>query len=160
MTEVIWNPMFNQKKQKCSCLINPISLLIYSIIVAIFVVAGLYFRISNNEGYLAYKGIIEKEINILDANSPFPNENETLKLMAYFKRDKNEDSFCTYLKYSVYECFEKKIIDNIVILQDIMKKNVIIWIGNISLDTNLFAMKIILKKDYVMKFNIMIIYIL
>ena len=27
--------------------------------------------------------------------------------MAYFKRDKNEDSFCTYLKYSVYKCFEK-----------------------------------------------------
>ena len=107
-TEVIYDPMLTQTKEKCSCFINPICLLIYCIIVAIFVVAGLIFRISNNEGYLAYKGFIEKVINISDVNNPFPKENETLKLIAFLKRDKNEDSFCTYLKYSFDRCLEKE----------------------------------------------------
>ena len=106
-TEVIYDPMLNQTKEKCSCFINPIYLLIYSIIIEILVVAGLYFRISNNEGYIAYKEYIEKEINILEMGTHFPNENETLKLLAFLKRDKNEDSFCTYLKYSFNKCLEE-----------------------------------------------------
>ena len=104
-SEVVQNPMLSQKSQALCSLPN--QKIVLSIFVLIFVIAGLIFRIGNNEGYKAYKEIIENEINILEMNGTFPNENETLKLMAYFKRDKNEDSFCTYLKYSLYICSEK-----------------------------------------------------
>ena len=96
-----------QNSQKCSCLTIPSYFLIYSIIVAIFAVAGFILRLSNNEGYNFYKEILEKNITILEINNTFPDEKETFKLLAYLNRDKGEDSSCTYLKFSLSHCFEK-----------------------------------------------------
>ena len=54
-SEVVQNPMLSQKSQALYSLPNPKIVLNYSIFVLIFAIAGLIFRIGNNEGYKAYK---------------------------------------------------------------------------------------------------------
>ena len=81
--------------QKPSCCIKPLSLLIFSVIIFIFTFVGFFFSISKNEGYKAYKEVIEKNISLID--NEFPHEHETLKLINFLCRNKSEDNECTYL---------------------------------------------------------------
>jgi len=93
-----------QEKSFCSCLTTPLSLLIYCIIVAIFVAGGIYFNLGKNEGYNAYKEVLERNISYIEKNNKFPNEKETLKLIKYLSRNKSEDSLCPYLLFSLDKC--------------------------------------------------------
>ena len=96
-----------QENSCCSCFKTPLPLLIYSIIVAILVAGGIYFNLGRNEGYIAYKALLEKNISYIE-NHKFPNENETLKLFTYLNRNKSEDDLCPYLLYSLGKCFISK----------------------------------------------------
>ena len=96
-----------QDKSFCSYLTTPLQLLIYSIIIAILVAGGIYFNLGRNEGYIAYKALLEKNISYIE-NHRFPNENETLKLFTYLNRNKSEDDLCPYLLYSLGKCFISK----------------------------------------------------
>ena len=51
-----------------------ITLLVYSIIIIVFVVAGFFFRISNNEGYKEYKNELENDLKLVDTNIPDDSE--------------------------------------------------------------------------------------
>ena len=93
-----------EKGSCCSCCITPLSLLIYSIIVAIFTVGGFIFMLSKNKGYKAYKELLERNITIIEAKNKFPNEYESLKLIEYLNRNQDEDSQCSYLLYSIEIC--------------------------------------------------------
>ena len=88
--------------QKPSCCIKPLSLLIFSVIIFIFTFVGFFFSISKNEGYKAYKEVIEKNISLID--NEFPHEHETLKLINFLCRNKSEDNECAYLLYSLGLC--------------------------------------------------------
>ena len=91
-----------QYNRSCSCCQNPLPLLVFSIITAIFTAAGIFFSFSRNEGYKAYKGLLERNMTLI--GSEFPNEHETLKLIDILNRDKSEDESCTYLNYSIGNC--------------------------------------------------------
>ena len=92
-----------QKFQSSFCCVKPLSLLIYSIFVLIITCVGFYFRISNNEGYKAYKGLLERNMSLIDTS--FPDEHETLQLVTYLTQLKDvEDTDCTYIKYKSELC--------------------------------------------------------
>ena len=91
------------KKPKCNNI--PKCLLTLSIIIIIFNIAGLYFSISRNEGYIKYKQLLEKNLTLIE--NQYPNENETKKLVAYLTRDESEgidDDSCSYIEYSLSLC--------------------------------------------------------
>ena len=58
-----------------------VTLLVYSIIIIIFVVAGYIFRISNNEGYKEYKKSLENLLQLVDTN--LPDESEMQKVLNF-----------------------------------------------------------------------------
>lgn len=91
-----------QYNRSCSCCQKASSCLVFSIITAIFTAAGIFFSFSRNEGYKAYKGLLERNMTLI--GSEFPNEHETLKLIDILNRDKSEDESCTYLNYSIGNC--------------------------------------------------------
>ena len=64
------------KFHKTCCCIKPLSLLIYSIFVLAITCAGFYFSISINNGYKAYKEILERNMTFIDTD-PMPNEYDT-----------------------------------------------------------------------------------
>ena len=90
-----------QKFIKKCCCVKPLSLLIYSIIILAIACGGFFFAISRNEGYKAYKEILERNISLI--NNGYPDEKETSTLISFLKMDKN-DSSCTYIKYSYNLC--------------------------------------------------------
>ena len=93
---------YRKFKSSCCC-VKPLSLLIYSIFVLIFTCAGFYFRISNNEGYEAYKGLLERNMSLIDTR--FPNEYETAKLVSYLTEINEVDDYdCTYIRYKYGMC--------------------------------------------------------
>ena len=73
-----------QKYKKTHCCIKPLSLMIYSIIILAFTCAGFYFTISENEGYKAFKEVLERNISLI--NVDLPHEYETVKLLSYLNR--------------------------------------------------------------------------
>ena len=58
-----------------------ITLLVYSFIIIIFVIAGFIFRISNNEGYREYKNELENELKLVDTD--FPDISEIQKVINF-----------------------------------------------------------------------------
>ena len=92
----------NFLRKGCCIYHNTLNLVIYCYCIAIFTIVGLFFCISKNEGYKAYKGLLER--NLSEINIEFPNENETLKLVSYLNRNKSLDNNCTYIRYSVGKC--------------------------------------------------------
>ena len=91
-----------KKYKKSNCCIKPTSLLIYSIFILIIACAGFYFALSENKGYKAYKGVLERNMSLID--SDLPNEYETIKLMIYLNEEKNIGSECNFFKYSEGLC--------------------------------------------------------
>ena len=91
---------YNKYVSSCSC-VKPLVLLIYSIIIFAFALTGFFFLISKNEGYKAYKEILERNISLI--NNEFPNELETKRLVSFLTKDENDKS-CTYLRYSLSLC--------------------------------------------------------
>ena len=92
-----------KKYKKSNCCIKPTSLLVYSIFILIIACAGFYFALSENKGYKAYKGVLERNMSLID--NEFPHEYETIKLVNYLTRDK-ENSECSYIEYSLQKCSE------------------------------------------------------
>ena len=92
-----------QENSYCSCFKTPLPLLIYSIIVAILVAGGIYFNLGRNEGYNAYKELLERKISYSESIK-FPDEKETFKLIKFVTRNKSEDNLCPYLIYSLNKC--------------------------------------------------------
>ena len=90
-----------KKYKKSNCCIKPTSLLVYSIFILIIACAGFYFALSENKGYKAYKGVLERNMSLID--NEFPHEYETIKLVNYLTRDK-ENSECSYIEYSLQKC--------------------------------------------------------
>ena len=91
-----------QKYKKTHCCIKPLSLMIYSIIILAFTCAGFYFTISENEGYKAFKEVLERNISLI--NVDLPHEYETVKLLSYLNRPQEEGVFCSYIEYSLDKC--------------------------------------------------------
>ena len=75
-----------------------ITLLVYSIIILIFTIAGFIFRISNNEGYKAYKTEIEKVLILVDAN--LPDDSEMKKILNFVELAKEFKDYYNYNDYS------------------------------------------------------------
>ena len=92
-----------QENSCCSCFKTPLPLLIYSIIVSILVAGGIYFNLGRNEGYNAYKELLERKISYSESIK-FPDEKETFKLIKFVTRNKSEDNLCPYLIYSLNKC--------------------------------------------------------
>ena len=90
-----------EKYKNSKCCIKPLPLLIYSIFILIIACAGFYFCLSENKGYKAYKGVLERNMSLI--NNEFPHEYETIKLVNYLTRDK-ENSQCSYIEYSLQKC--------------------------------------------------------
>ena len=65
-----------EKFHKFSCCNTPLSLMIYSIFILVFTCAGFFFSISKNEGYKAYKGLLERNMSLIDTD--LPNQYETI----------------------------------------------------------------------------------
>ena len=57
-----------QFHKSCCCCIKPLSLLIFSIIILAITCAGFFFSISKNKGYKAYKGLLERNMSLIDTN--------------------------------------------------------------------------------------------
>ena len=96
-----------KKFQRSSCCIRPLSLLIYSIIILIIACAGFYFAISENKGYKAYKGVLERNMSLID--NTFPHEHETIKFVKYLTTPREDDATsCHYILYSLGICTEAK----------------------------------------------------
>ena len=94
-----------KKFKSSSCCIRPLSLLIYSIFILIIACAGFYFAISENKGYKAYKGVLERNISLID--NDFPHEHETIKLIKLLTTPDDNDAYsCPYLRYSLGQCTE------------------------------------------------------
>ena len=94
-----------EKFKRSSCCIRPLSLLIYSIIVLIIACAGFYFAISENKGYKAYKGVLERNMSAID--NTFPHEHETIRLVKYLTTPNENDILsCPYISYSLGLCTE------------------------------------------------------
>ena len=91
-----------QKFQNSSCCLKPLSLLIYCIFILIIACAGFYFSIGENKGYKAYKGVLERNMSLID--NSFPHEHETIKLVKYLTTEYDEQYTCTYIKYSLGIC--------------------------------------------------------
>ena len=91
-----------QFHKSCCCCIKPLSLLIFSIIILSITCAGFFFSISKNKGYKAYKGLLERNMSLIDTD--FPNEYETIKLMYFLTKEKNFGNDCTFFKYSEGLC--------------------------------------------------------
>ena len=91
-----------QFHKSCCCCIKPLSLLIFSIIILAITCAGFFFSISKNKGYKAYKGLLERNMSLIDTD--FPNEYETIKLMYFLTKEKNFGNDCTFFKYSEGLC--------------------------------------------------------
>ena len=68
-------------------------IMIYSIIILAFTCAGFYFTISENEGYKAFKEVLERNISLI--NVDLPHEYETVKLLSYLNRPQEEGVFCS-----------------------------------------------------------------
>ncbi len=83
-------------KSSCCC-IKPLSLLIYSIFILAITCSGFFYSISKNEGYKAYKGLLETNMSLVDTD--LPSEDETIQLINYLTSDKNFDFECTFEKY-------------------------------------------------------------
>ena len=117
-----------QFHKSCCCCIKPLSLLIFSIIILSITCAGFFFSISKNKGYKAYKGLLERNMSLIDTD--FPNEYETIKLMYFLTKEKNFGNDCTFFKYSEGLCtFD--FYSNYCTPKKKAKRNVIIWIINI-----------------------------
>ena len=96
-----------KKFKSSSCCIRPLSLLIYSIIILIIACAGFYFAISENKGYKAYKGVLERNMSLID--NTFPHEHETIKFVKYLTTPRENDiTSCSYILYSLDLCTEDK----------------------------------------------------
>ena len=94
-----------EKFKRSSCCIRPLSLLIYSIIVLIIACAGFYFAISENKGYKAYKGVLERNMSAID--NTFPHEHETIRLVKYLTTPNENDILsCPYIRNSLGLCTE------------------------------------------------------
>ena len=98
--ELPFNKLY-KKYKKSKCCIKPLPLLIYSIFILIIACAGFYFCLSENKGYKAYKGVLERNMSL--TNNEFPHEYETIKLVNYLTRDK-ENSECSFIEYSLQKC--------------------------------------------------------
>ena len=74
-----------------------VTLLVYSVIIIIFTIIGIFFRISNNEGYKEYKAEIEKALNLVDTNLPDISEMEIIlnlsKLIKDFDKSNYRESY-------------------------------------------------------------------
>ena len=75
-----------------------------AIITLIFNCAAIYFAISRNDGYKAYKFALEKNITSISKN--FPDDTESLKLINYLNKNERLDSNepCTYNEYRQELC--------------------------------------------------------
>ena len=84
-----------------------ITLLVYSIIIVMFVVAGFIFRISNNEGYREYKNALENNLKLVDSN--FPDDSEMQKVINFsnilkeYKQNNNISDNSDYNNYDYYD---------------------------------------------------------
>ena len=87
---------------KSCCCTTPLSLLIFSIIILVITCGGFFFSISKNKGYKAYKGLLERNMSLID--SDLPNEYETIKLMIYLNEEKNIGYECNFFEYSEGLC--------------------------------------------------------
>ena len=104
------------KFHKSGCCCNsPLSLLIFSIFILAFTFVGFFFSISKNKGYKAFKGLLERNISLIE--SDLPNEYESIKLISYLTNKKNFDfcnfflyseKFCSFDDYTKYCNFQKK----------------------------------------------------
>ena len=91
-----------QKFKNSSCCLKPLSLLIYCIFILIIACAGFYFSIGENKGYKAYKGVLERNMSLID--NSFPHEHETVKLVKYLTTEYDAAYACPYIKYSLDIC--------------------------------------------------------
>ena len=70
-----------------------VTLLVYSVIIIIFTIIGIFFRISNNEGYKEYKAEIEKALNLVDTNLPDISEMEIILNLSNLVKDFNKSNY-------------------------------------------------------------------
>jgi hypothetical protein len=109
-SEIIFEEYLEEREQKSyirfvkssRCCITPLSQLIFSIFILAFTCAGFFLSISKNKGYKAYKGLLERNMSLID--SDLPNEYETIKLMTYLTEEKNSGD-CNFFKYIENICF-------------------------------------------------------
>ena len=90
-----------QKYLKFCCCINPICLMVFSIIIFIFVLTGFIFCISKNKGYKRYKEILEKNMQLVDKE--YPDDLESFRILSFLKINIS-DNICDYTKYSFRLC--------------------------------------------------------
>ena len=91
-----------EKFHKFSCCNTPLSLMIYSIFILVFTCAGFFFSISKNEGYKAYKGLLERNMSLIDTD--LPNEYETIKLLYFLTTNTIDEYECDFFRYSEDLC--------------------------------------------------------
>ena len=90
------------KYQKPCCGKN--GFIVCAIITLVFNCAAIYFAISRNDGYKAYKFALEK--NITSLSKRFPDDDESKNLIEYIKNFEKLNSFenCTYTLYRQKNC--------------------------------------------------------
>ena len=82
-----------------------ITLLVYSFIIIIFTILGIFFKISNNEGYKEYKSEIEKALNLIDTN--LPDDSEMQRIINYTRiiKESSYNPFnCSYEMFRLGIC--------------------------------------------------------
>ena len=57
---------YNKFLKSGCCCNSPLSLLIFSIFILAFTFVGFFFSISKNKGYKAYKGLLERNMSLIE----------------------------------------------------------------------------------------------